>query len=105
MRSLLRFKILNGFHPGEQEILLKKAKNIILPEKPRLLQQLKDGKFNIPDFVYVSAADFRNEEFEGLIAFLDRHRESFKVITRSAHPKEEYFKGCLLYTSPSPRDS
>jgi len=73
--------------------LLKKAKSAILPEKPRLLQQLKTGKFNIPDFVYVSASDFRNEEFEDLEAFLDRHRESFKVITRSAHPKEEYFKG------------
>ena len=64
-----------------------------MPEKPRLLQQLKTGKFNIPDFVYVSASDFRSEEFEDLEAFLDRHRESFKVITRSAHPKEEYFKG------------
>ena len=73
--------------------MLKKAKSAILPEKPRLLQQLKTGKFNIPDFVYVSASDFRNEEFEDLEAFLDRHRESFKVITRSAHPKEEYFKG------------
>ena len=73
--------------------MLKKAKNTILPEKPRLLQQLKNGKFNIPDFVYVSAADFKNEEFEDLKAFLNRHRESFKVITRSAHPKEEYFKG------------
>jgi hypothetical protein len=28
-----------------------------------------------------------------LEAFLDRHRESFKVITRSAHPQEEFFKG------------
>ena len=73
--------------------MLKKAKSAILPEKPRLLQQLKTGKFNIPDFVYVSASDFRSEEFEDLEAFLDRHRESFKVITRSAHPKEEYFKG------------
>jgi hypothetical protein len=73
--------------------LLKKTQKIIQPEKPRLLQRLKDGKFNIPDFVYVSASDFVNEEFEDLKAFLDRHRESFKVIVRSAHPKEALFKG------------
>jgi hypothetical protein len=73
--------------------LLEKNKKTVLPEKPRLLQQLKNGKFNIPDFVYVSASDFANEEFEGLKAFLDRHRESFKVIARSAHPNEEFFKG------------
>jgi hypothetical protein len=57
------------------------------------LKQLKKGKFNIPDFIYVSASDFKNEEFDDLNAFLDRHRESFKVITRSAHPQEEFFKG------------
>jgi hypothetical protein len=64
-----------------------------LPEKARLLRQLKNGKFNIPDFIYVSASDLKNENFEELEVFLNRHRESFKVITRSAHPKEEFFKG------------
>lgn len=64
-----------------------------LPEKARLLIQLKNGKFNIPDFIYVSASDFGNENFEVLEEFLNRHRESFKVITRSAHPEEEFFKG------------
>ena len=64
-----------------------------LPEKAGLLQQLRKGKFNIPDFIYVSASDFKNENFEELEAFLNHHRESFKVITRSAHPKEEFFKG------------
>jgi hypothetical protein len=73
--------------------LLKKMQNAALPEKARLLKQLKNGKFNIPEFVYVSASDFRTEAFEDLKAFLDRHRDNFKVITRSAHPKEEYFKG------------
>lgn len=77
----------------KKKILLKKAGNTTLPEKPRLLKQLKKGKFNIPDFIYVSASDFKNEEFDDLKAFLDRHRESFKVITRSAHPQEEFFKG------------
>jgi hypothetical protein len=64
-----------------------------LPEKARLLKQLKNGQFNIPDFIYVSASDFTNENFQALEAFLDLHRESFKVITRSAHPQEAYFKG------------
>ncbi|MGD9240754.1 MAG: hypothetical protein PVG69_12060 [Desulfobacterales bacterium] len=73
--------------------MLKKASEATLPEKPRLLKQLKKGKFNIPDFIYVSASDFKNEEFDDLKAFLDGHRESFKVITRSAHPQEEFFKG------------
>jgi hypothetical protein len=64
-----------------------------LPEKARLLKQSKKGKFNVPDFIFVSASDFKNENFEELEAFLSRHHESFKVITRSAHPKEEFFKG------------
>ena len=64
-----------------------------LPEKARLLKQLKKGKFNIPDFIFVSASDFKDENFEELESFLNLHRESFKVITRSAHPKEEFFKG------------
>ena len=67
--------------------------NTKLPEKARLLKQLQKEKFNIPDFIYVSASDFINGNFEALEAFLTRHRESFKVITRSAHPAEEFFKG------------
>ena len=73
--------------------MLEKANKAPLPEKARLLQKLKEGNFTVPDFIYVSASDFRNEAFNDLNAFLDHHRESFKVITRSAHPKEEYFKG------------
>jgi len=64
-----------------------------LPEKARLLKQLQKEKFNIPDFIYVSASDFKNENFKNLEAFLKHHRESFKVITRSVHPQEEFFKG------------
>ncbi len=64
-----------------------------LPEKARLLKQLRKKKFKIPDFIYVSAADFKNENFEALEAFLKHHRESFKVIARSVHPDEEFFKG------------
>jgi hypothetical protein len=64
-----------------------------LPEKARLLKKLQEIKFKIPDFIYISAAEFKTENFAALEAFLDQHRESFKVITRSAHPQEEFFKG------------
>ena len=64
-----------------------------MPEKAALLKRLEKGGFNVPDFIYVSAADFQKENFTALETFLERHRESFKVIARSAHPKEEYFKG------------
>ena len=65
----------------------------MIPEKAALLKSLAEGGFNVPDFIYVSAIDFKKENFKALEAFLDRHRESFKVIARSAHLKEEYFKG------------
>jgi hypothetical protein len=65
----------------------------MIPEKAALLKRLDKGGFNVPEFIYVSAVDFKNENFKALEAFLDRHRESFKVIARSAHLKEEFFKG------------
>lgn len=65
----------------------------VIPEKAALLNRLEKGGFNVPEFIYVSAVDFKNENFKALQTFLDRHRESFKVIARSAHLKEEYFKG------------
>lgn len=64
-----------------------------LPEKARLLLKLKNEKFNVPDFVYIAAEDFKNNKFSELEAFLENHRESFKVIARSAHPLEEFYKG------------
>ena len=64
-----------------------------IPEKAALLKRLQEGGFNVPEFIYVSAVDFKNENFEVLEAFLEQHRESFKVIARSAHLKEEHFKG------------
>jgi len=73
--------------------LLKMAMDNKLPEKARLLEQLRKEKFNIPDFIYVSAADFKSENFEALEVFLKTHRESFKVIARSGHPHENFFKG------------
>jgi len=64
----------------------------VLPEKALHLEKLRKGGFNVPDFIYVPAADFRNEKFEKLQTFLNRHQESFKVIARSAHTLEEAFK-------------
>ncbi|UCH22261.1 MAG: hypothetical protein JSU83_03185 [Deltaproteobacteria bacterium] len=64
-----------------------------LPEKARLLERLKQGNFNVPDFIYVPAIDFEQKNFEVLNAFLKKHQESFKVLARSAHPQEEHFKG------------
>jgi len=64
-----------------------------LPEKARLLERLKQGNFNVPDFIYVPAIDFEKENFEALNTFLRKHQESFKVLARSVHPQEEHFKG------------
>jgi hypothetical protein len=63
-----------------------------LPEKARLLERLNKGKFNVPDFIYVPASDFKHEKFKALEDFLRNHSEGFKVIARSAHPKEEFLK-------------
>jgi len=64
-----------------------------IPEKARLLEKLKAGHFNVPDFIYVPPEDFKKERFTALKEFLEKQRESFKVIARSAHPKEEFYKG------------
>ncbi|MGB5616750.1 MAG: hypothetical protein WBM78_07920 [Desulfobacterales bacterium] len=53
---------------------------------------MKKSQFNVPDFLYVPAEQFQIKDFEALEHFLDGHRESFKVIARSAHPREELFK-------------
>lgn len=63
-----------------------------IPEKTRLLDRLKREAFNVPDFVYIPAEDFEKENFAALTKFLDDHREGFKLIARSAHPAEEYYK-------------
>lgn len=62
------------------------------PEKARLLALLKKNRFHVPDFIYLPAEQFQNEDFKALSAFLDKHRESYKVIARSAHPDEEHYK-------------
>ncbi len=64
----------------------------IVPEKALHLEMLEKGNFNVPDFIYVPAEDFRDEKFEKLERFLSAHPEGFKVIARSAHPDEEAFK-------------
>ncbi len=64
-----------------------------VPEKACLLEKLRKGGFAVPDFIYVPAEDFEKENFARLKEFLEKHRESFKVIARSAHPLERCFKG------------
>ena len=43
-----------------------------LPEKALHLEKLKEGKFKVPDFIYVPAEDFRDENFEKLQAVLKK---------------------------------
>ncbi len=64
-----------------------------IPEKARLLEKLRKNGFKVPDFIYVSADKFINEDFSLLDLFLDKHRESYKVIARSAHPLESEYNG------------
>lgn len=64
-----------------------------IPEKAKLLEKLRKDGFNIPDFIYVPADKFKNENFKQLDLFLEKHRESYKVIARSAHPMESEYTG------------
>jgi hypothetical protein len=66
---------------------------IAVPEKAKLLEKLKKAGFDVPDFIYVPASHFETSDTADLEAFLEKHRESFKVIARSAHPQERCFKG------------
>ncbi|MBW2605158.1 MAG: hypothetical protein JRE28_12745 [Deltaproteobacteria bacterium] len=63
-----------------------------IPEKARLLEKLRKNGFEVPDFIYVPADQFKNEDFKQLELFLDHHRKSYKVIARSAHPLESKYK-------------
>ena len=49
--------------------------------------------YNVPDFIYISASQFESEDFSELESFLGHHKESYKVIARSAHAEERRFKG------------
>jgi len=65
----------------------------IVPEKAELLEKLKNAGFAVPDFIYVPAGHFETGNMAVLETFLEKHRESYKVIARSAHPQERCFKG------------
>ena len=71
---------------------MKEKTEKAIPQKARLLEKLKKGRFNVPDFIFLKAEDFERENFGALEVFLKNHRESFKVIARSAHPREEFYK-------------
>jgi len=62
------------------------------PEKIRLLEILNNAGFDVPDFVYLTAEEFKNENFGRLKDFFKESAQGFKVIVRSAHPLESFFK-------------
>lgn len=64
-----------------------------IPEKAELLEKLRQGGFAVPDFIYIPPAIFESGDYGALETFLEKHRQSFKVIARSAHPAERAFKG------------
>ena len=64
-----------------------------IAEKAKLLERLREGGFEVPDFIFIPAEKFELKDFKELTAFLDHHKESYKVIARSAHPQENLFKG------------
>jgi len=64
-----------------------------LPEKAKLLEQLSSNGFKVPDFIHLAAEKFETKDFSELESFLANHRDSYKVIARSAHPLESEFKG------------
>jgi len=65
------------------------------PQKAELLVKLKQGDFKVPDFIYLSNEDFHNDNFEKLEAFFSKNKHAceYKVIVRSAHTAEEFYKG------------
>ena len=67
---------------GKVELIETRRKRMrqAFPEKAELLEKLKQVGFAVPDFIYLPAGDFENENFEALEKFLEKHRESFKVI-------------------------
>lgn len=67
--------------------------DIQLPEKARMLYLLQDAGFNVPAFFYMPAENFVNEDFAGLEKFLKENCADYKIITRSCHPAEEFYKG------------
>ncbi len=64
-----------------------------ISKKAKLLCKLRQAGFSVPEFIYMPARDFQTENFGALERFLANHRDSFKVIARSAHPLEYLFKG------------
>ena len=64
-----------------------------LPEKAKLLNRLSQERFNVPKFLFIPAEDFEEENFGELEKFLDGNCAGHKVIVRSCHDKEEYYKG------------
>ena len=66
---------------------------VALPEKARLLDRLQRAGFPVPSFIYLDAESLEQEEPPGLREFLAKHVDDYKVIVRSCHPAEEFYRG------------
>ena len=64
-----------------------------IPEKARHLQRLRQGDFPVPPFIYLPAEVLEQEDPPGLRDFLNQYCQEYKVIVRSCHPMEEYYRG------------
>ena len=58
-----------------------------------MLNRLHQGNFNVPDFFYMPPEAFESQDFSGLEKFLGEQCDGHKIIVRSCHPVEEFYKG------------
>ena len=90
-----------------------KANYGVIADNPGLMDinllDIEDGMIH-PDWVHANAIDYNPELDQIAVSF--RALNEILIIDRSTTPREaeghsggRYGKGCLLYTSPSPRDS
>jgi hypothetical protein len=64
-----------------------------IPEKARLLEKLSEGGFNVPEYYYLPPQVIKKGAFDGLEKFLGDECKCHKIIVRSCHPAEEFYKG------------
>lgn len=64
-----------------------------MPEKAHLLQSLAKGGFNVPHSHYLPPEAFEKQDFAELERFLSEECGGHKIIVRSCHPAEEFYKG------------
>ena len=92
----------------DQQQTLKEAIEINRNDLSNITDQLikmiaKTGNEDLQD-LFLIWQQKRNECNETQIKYMDSLLTDFKQTDKSQEPYGYYFKGCLLYTSPSPRD-